>query len=161
MLKTTRRVLWLSANSFEETVSIRSYQGLASNTSKNAMASESLAESRKIGARRSEERRLDRTVPLATCHRVPGHYGRLFRKHAPRPLPGWASQFVNSLEWPPGRRLRFGDLHRLSPFSRQFGFDRGTQVDRFYIESFLSRSEADIRGRVWRSETTAIRSRSV
>ena len=33
--------------------------------------------------------------------------------------------------------VRFGDLRRLSPISRIFGFDRGTPVDRYYIERFL------------------------
>jgi SAM-dependent methyltransferase len=44
--------------------------------------------------------------------------------------------------------VRFGDLGRLSPIGVDFGFDRGTPVDRYYIESFLSRNAADIRGRV-------------
>jgi SAM-dependent methyltransferase len=41
-----------------------------------------------------------------------------------------------------------GDLRRVTPFSRQFGFDRGAPVDRRYIESFLQRHASDIRGRV-------------
>ena len=36
----------------------------------------------------------------------------------------------------------------MTPFSREFGFDRGTPVDRFYIERFLSCCDADIRDRV-------------
>lgn len=35
---------------------------------------------------------------------------------------------------------------RLEPISRKFGYDRGTPVDRFYIERFLDRAEARIRG---------------
>jgi SAM-dependent methyltransferase len=42
----------------------------------------------------------------------------------------------------------FGDLRRLTPISRTFGYDRGLPVDRYYIENFLSRYAADIRGRV-------------
>lgn len=45
-------------------------------------------------------------------------------------------------------RVRFGDLRRTTPISRVFGFDRGTPVDRYYIEDFLRRFAADIRGRV-------------
>jgi SAM-dependent methyltransferase len=41
-----------------------------------------------------------------------------------------------------------GDLRRVTPFSREFGFDRGSPVDRRYIESFLGRHAADVRGRV-------------
>lgn len=47
----------------------------------------------------------------------------------------------------PGK-LDFGDLRRKSPISRTFGFDRGLPVDRYYIERFLDRHAADIRGRV-------------
>jgi glycosyltransferase involved in cell wall biosynthesis len=48
----------------------------------------------------------------------------------------------------PPRRVNFGDLRRLSPFSRQFGYDRGTPVDRYYIEQFLSGEALHIRGAV-------------
>jgi SAM-dependent methyltransferase len=41
-----------------------------------------------------------------------------------------------------------GDLRRVTPFSREFGFDRGSPVDRRYIEAFLARHAADVRGRV-------------
>jgi SAM-dependent methyltransferase len=57
--------------------------------------------------------------------------------------------------WPPVGWARFGGLRRLAPVSRQFGFDRGLPVDRYYIEDFLSRhggadeyGAGDIRGRV-------------
>jgi SAM-dependent methyltransferase len=36
----------------------------------------------------------------------------------------------------------------VEPVSLNFGFDRGTPVDRYYIEDFLSRYAGDIRGRV-------------
>ena len=78
-----------------------------------------------------------------TSHRA--RYWSLIRKHTPRLLPTNASGLRRLF---PTRAVRFGDLRRLRPFSREFGFDRGTPVDRFYIEWFLSRSEADIRGRV-------------
>ena len=31
----------------------------------------------------------------------------------------------------------FGDLRRLTPISRLYGYDRGEPIDRYYIESFL------------------------
>jgi SAM-dependent methyltransferase len=34
------------------------------------------------------------------------------------------------------------------PVSRLFGFDRGTPIDRYYIERFLEENKSDIRGRV-------------
>jgi SAM-dependent methyltransferase len=44
--------------------------------------------------------------------------------------------------------VRFGDLQRTSPISKEFGFDRGKPVDRRYIEVFLASRSSDIRGRV-------------
>lgn len=40
-----------------------------------------------------------------------------------------------------------GQLRRLKPISPIFGLDRGTAVDRYYIERFLEENAADIRGR--------------
>ena len=45
-------------------------------------------------------------------------------------------------------RVRFGDLRRLQPVSRNFGYDRGLPVDRHYIEAFLAGRADDIHGRV-------------
>jgi SAM-dependent methyltransferase len=57
--------------------------------------------------------------------------------------------------WPPVGSVRLGGLNRLEPISRNYGFDRGTPVDRHYIETFLQRHRGsphygagDIRGRV-------------
>jgi SAM-dependent methyltransferase len=44
--------------------------------------------------------------------------------------------------------VNFGDLRRLEPVSREFGFDRGLPIDRYYIEQFLLAHQSDIRGRV-------------
>ncbi len=44
-------------------------------------------------------------------------------------------------------RVRFGHLRRLTPVSREFGFDRGLPIDRYYIENFLARRSGDIHGR--------------
>ena len=41
-----------------------------------------------------------------------------------------------------------GDLRRLSPISREYGFDRGRPIDRYYIEKFLRKQIAVIQGRV-------------
>lgn len=41
-----------------------------------------------------------------------------------------------------------GTLRRVTPLSNQWGFDRGTPVDRYYIERFLEEHRGDIRGRV-------------
>jgi len=45
-------------------------------------------------------------------------------------------------------RVDFGSLRRITPFSRDWGWDRGTPVDRYYIARFLDRRRGDVRGRV-------------
>lgn len=47
-----------------------------------------------------------------------------------------------------GRREPAFPLPGLEPFSRQYGFDRGKPVDRWYIERFLAAHAGDVRGRV-------------
>ncbi len=49
---------------------------------------------------------------------------------------------------PPSGQVDFGDLRRLTPLSREFGYDRGQPVDRYYIERFLGQHAADVHGRV-------------
>ena len=50
------------------------------------------------------------------------------------------------------RRLRrpawLGTLRRVTPLSSEWGFERGTPVDRYYIERFLAQHRQDIRGQV-------------
>jgi SAM-dependent methyltransferase len=42
--------------------------------------------------------------------------------------------------------VRFGSLRRTVPFSRDWGYDRGTPIDRVYIDEFLARHADDVRG---------------
>ena len=44
--------------------------------------------------------------------------------------------------------MNFGSLRRVTPISRYWGFDRGTPIDRYYIEKFLGQHCRDVRGRV-------------
>ena len=44
--------------------------------------------------------------------------------------------------------VRFGDLRRTEPVARNFGYQRGSPVDRYYIERFLEENSPSIRGRV-------------
>ena len=50
------------------------------------------------------------------------------------------------------RRLRrpawLGSLRRTTPLSDYWGYDRGTPIDRYYIERFLAECRDDIRGQV-------------
>ncbi len=43
---------------------------------------------------------------------------------------------------------RWGNLRRTEPFSRQFGFERGTPIDRYYLDRFLDANRSLIRGDV-------------
>jgi SAM-dependent methyltransferase len=45
-------------------------------------------------------------------------------------------------------RPRWGNFRRLEPFSAYYGFERGSPVDRFYIERFLAERARDIHGAV-------------
>ena len=44
--------------------------------------------------------------------------------------------------------VRFGTLRHTTPLSSKWGKDRGTPLDRFYIEQFLQQNRQVIRGRV-------------
>ena len=46
------------------------------------------------------------------------------------------------------KAVDFGSLGTAIPISLNFGWDRGTPIDRYYIESFLAQKAADIKGRV-------------
>jgi len=49
---------------------------------------------------------------------------------------------------PPPGQVSLGDFRRLEPISREYGFDRGIPVDRYYVAQFLSDHSKDICGRV-------------
>jgi SAM-dependent methyltransferase len=51
-------------------------------------------------------------------------------------------------QWPPVNRVRFGQLRRLEPITRDWGSARGKPVDRHYIETFLAAHAVDVQGRV-------------
>jgi SAM-dependent methyltransferase len=51
------------------------------------------------------------------------------------------------------KKVRFGDLHRFAPFDPNYGFGRGTPIDRYYIDRFMEGHQDDVRGRVLEIET--------
>lgn len=71
---------------------------------------------------------------------------RLGRHMLPSSLAGWLDDLGSGS--PAIGRVRFGDLARTAPIDGDFGFGRGTPVDRLYIKSFLDRNRNDIAGRV-------------
>ena len=60
-----------------------------------------------------------------------------------RSIRRWVRQQQRHLD-----KVDFGALRRLEPISREFGFDRGLPIDRYYIEQFLSAHSTDVRGHV-------------
>ena len=44
--------------------------------------------------------------------------------------------------------LDWGDFKRADPISRNWGYDRGTPIDRYYIEDFLAACSSDVTGTV-------------
>jgi SAM-dependent methyltransferase len=68
---------------------------------------------------------------------------------ARRMLPaGIRRRLVRLTRWPPVGLVRFGSFRQLSPISSVWGTDRGSPVDRYYIERFLAASAQDVRGHV-------------
>ena len=60
--------------------------------------------------------------------------------------PRWTTRLrclVHGKGWP-----RWGNLRRVTPFSKDFGVDRGTPVDRYYLAKFLEMHRALITGDV-------------
>ncbi len=49
------------------------------------------------------------------------------------------------------RPPKLGDLRRVTPIDPNWGFERGTPIDRVYVERFIGAHAADIRGRVLES----------
>ena len=70
------------------------------------------------------------------------------------PDPAWRWARSRYKHWksadnsPPIGAVDFGDFRRLTPISKKFGADRGTILDRYYIEVFLGQHRGDVRGRV-------------
>ncbi len=47
-------------------------------------------------------------------------------------------------------KIDTGDLNRLTPFSKEFGYDRGGPVDRYYIENFWKKIKARLKAMYWK-----------
>ena len=75
--------------------------------------------------------------------------GRIaFLASAPPLRRWWRGRRAGTGDVPPPGLIRFGDLRRLDPLSREWGLDRGGPIDRHYIEAFMQEHREDIRGRV-------------
>lgn len=88
-------------------------------------------------------RRLPRRIRQAKKRARRGAACLLPRRFGRRLLDGRSGE-----GWPPPGRVRFGDLRRVQPINRHWGWERGLPIDRFYVEQFLTSVAGDIRGRV-------------
>jgi SAM-dependent methyltransferase len=52
------------------------------------------------------------------------------------------------VDWHRSRPPKLGDLRRVTPIDPNWGFERGTPIDRVYVERFIGSHATDIRGRV-------------
>jgi SAM-dependent methyltransferase len=74
---------------------------------------------------------------------------RIVRRMLPLPFRSWIwAKLKGTTQCPPVGWVRLGDMRRLTPISRTFGYDRGMPIDRYYIEKFLADYQQDIKGHV-------------
>ncbi len=59
-----------------------------------------------------------------------------------------AKRILLGREVPRPGTVDLGDLNRTTPFSTEFGYDRGGPVDRYYIENFLEQHKQMVKGNV-------------
>jgi SAM-dependent methyltransferase len=52
------------------------------------------------------------------------------------------------VDWRRRRPPKLGELRRVTPIDPNWGFERGTPIDRVYVDEFIGRHAEDIRGRV-------------
>lgn len=93
----------------------------------------------------SDRTRLMRIAPRLT---PPAAFRALAVRVLPRRVADWLRRINRRPLDPPLGEIDMGDLGRIAPISADFGFARGTPVDRAYIERFLARHTPVIRGRV-------------
>jgi len=60
----------------------------------------------------------------------------------------WKEKIENILKQIPRRPIVFENISNTEPVSRLFGFDRGTPIDRYFIEKYLKQHQKDIHGRL-------------
>ncbi len=74
---------------------------------------------------------------------------KISTKLLPSPFHRWLGSTLFGEKYrPPKGMVDLGSLRRLTPLSTCFGFDRGTPVDRYYIEQFLTANQQLVKGRV-------------
>jgi SAM-dependent methyltransferase len=84
------------------------------------------------------------------------HCKSFFRKILPRSARRKLSQ---SAVWPPVGGVRFGNFRSTKPVGKEFGSNRGLEIDRYYIEKFLFAHAKDIGGHVLEIKSNAYTNR--
>lgn len=64
-------------------------------------------------------------------------------------LTTWGRTVTRGLERP-----SWGNLRRVTPLSTHYGFDRGTPIDRYYVDKFFTAQRRLVSGRVLEIQTT-------
>jgi glycosyltransferase involved in cell wall biosynthesis len=88
------------------------------------------------------------TSPWTVMSALGSYLTRHAVKVMPSPLVRWINRQRGLADRISVGDVQFGDLRRLTPISKNFGFDRGTPVDRYYIDTFLAKNSRHIHGRV-------------
>ncbi len=73
---------------------------------------------------------------------------QLIRRVTPPRLLQWLKAHAPHADPRPVGWIDFGHLRRVTPLAPDFGWSRGTAIDRYYIAGFLAGHAADVRGRV-------------
>jgi len=77
------------------------------------------------------------------------YWKQIAKRTLPSPIHNWLKTKLRGKKHsPPIGKVNFGNLRRLTPISREFGYDRGLPIDRYYIENFLACQAQNICGRV-------------
>jgi len=76
----------------------------------------------------------------------------MIKEKIKKAMPGFGLKWLHQLGiykhfLPPVGHVSLGDLNRTTPFSNEFGYDRGGPIDRYYIENFLAKESTSIQGR--------------
>jgi SAM-dependent methyltransferase len=111
-------------------------------------AQRTLAQHQDGSSRASTVAAAARLAPAAVVVEVTRTLARRGLRRLPTVLGDALGRRLPQLHVRPRGRVRLGDFAEPEPISMDFGWDRGTPIDRFYIESFLERNSEDIAGRV-------------